>query len=154
MYDGVGLYQPAKQEGGADDVGNHRCDGDSVDRHSQHDDEEQVQHNVEDSGHRQCLQRHFRVSDAPEDGGFKVIEEDGRQSQQVDSQIQERQRKDVVRDVEHIQQRCCDQLSDAHDQQTAAQGYDDGSVDCVVDRFIVASTDGIGDDYISSQGDP
>ena len=38
--------------------------------------------------------------------------------------------------------------------QTAAQGYDDGSVDCVVDRFIVASTDGIGDDYISSQGDP
>lgn len=51
------MGQAVEQEQRTDRIGNDRSDGNAVDRHLQHDDKEQVEHNVQHAGKGQGDQR-------------------------------------------------------------------------------------------------
>ena len=51
------MGQAVEQEQRTDRIGDHRGDGNTVDRHLQHDDEEQIQHNIQHAGKGQGDQR-------------------------------------------------------------------------------------------------
>lgn len=53
----IRMGQAVEQEQRTDRIGNDRSDGNAVDRHLQHDDKEQVEHNIQHAGKGQGDQR-------------------------------------------------------------------------------------------------
>ena len=74
--DRVGLEQAYKERSGADGVGDGGGDGDARDAPVEYGDKDEVQANVEDSGHGKRLQRHAGDADGAEDRGLKVVKQD------------------------------------------------------------------------------
>ena len=97
----VALPQSPVQNGGADHVGQHRGDGHAVDGHVKAQDEHQVEQHIQDTGGGQGDEGDLGFADAAEDGGFKVVEQDGGHAQEIDAQIEEGQGVDVLR---HLQE--------------------------------------------------
>ena len=147
------MQQTAQQQHGADCVREHRCDGDAVDVHLEHDDEKQVEDHVQNTGDRQRGQRHLRVADAAENGGLKVIEQDDRHAQQVDAQVGQRERIHILRHIEQSHEPACDQLPEERHEHAADERRDDGGVHGAVHGLAVTAADGVGDDDVRAECD-
>ena len=149
----IAVQQAAQQQHGTDRVGEHRCDGDAVDVHLEHDDEKQVEDHVQDAGDRQRDERHLRVADAAEDGRLEVVEQNDRHAQQVDAQVRERERVHIVRHVEQAHEPGRDELAEDRYDHAADEGRDDGGMHGAVHGLAVAAADGVGDDDVRTERD-
>ena len=147
------MQQAAQQQCRADRVGEHRCDGDAVDVHLEHDDEKQVEDHVQNAGDRQRDERHLRVADAAEDGGLEVIQQNDRHAQQVDAQVRERERVHIVRHIEQAHEPGRNELAEDRHEHAADEGCDDGSMYGAVYGLAVAAADGVGDDDVCAERD-
>ena len=134
-------------------VGRHRGDGDAVDRHVQHNDEKEVQQHVQNAGDRKRRERHLRVADAAEDRGLKVVEQDHRHAEQINTQIQKRVGEHVVRHVQDTEQRRGDELAEQCDGCAAEYRKYDRRMHGALDRLVVPATDGGSDNDIRAERD-
>ena len=87
-----------------DGLGNHRGDGHALYPHAQDDDEEQVQHHVDDAGEEQEVQGPLGVPHRPEDGRAEVIQHHHGHAAEVDAHVQHRLVDDVLGGAHHLQQ--------------------------------------------------
>ena len=145
--------QAEVENGGAERVGDDRRDGDAVDRHAQHGDEEQVQRHVHNARDGQRQQRDLRLADASEDGCLEVIQQDHGHAQQIDPQIQQRQREHVVRHLQQAQQRRRRQLAERGHEHAAQQRHEDRREDGLLHGVFIALPDGVRDDDVRAERD-
>ena len=119
----------------------------------QHDNEKEIQQDVQNAGDRQCRERHLGIADAAEDRRFKVVEQNDRHAEQVDAQIQERIGKHIVRHIEHAQKRRGDELAEQRDDRAAKRGKDDRRVYRALDGLVVPAANGGCNDNVCAQRD-
>ena len=96
--------QAAQQQHGTDRVGEHRCDGNAVDVHLEHDDEKQVEQDVQRARDAQVVQRLFRLANGAEDGVAVVIKSQRRHTEEVHPQVEHSAGVEVFFGVEQMEQ--------------------------------------------------
>ena len=119
----------------------------------QHNDEKEVQQHVQHTRDRKRRERHFRVADAAEDRGLKVVEQYHRHAEKINAQIQKRIREHILRHVQDAEQRRGDELTKQRDRCAAAHGEHDGRVHRALDGIVVAAADGVRDDDVRAERD-
>ena len=140
-----------KQEAGADQVGENGGESHALHGHLHNQDEKQVQEDIQDAGDGEADKRRAGVAPAPENRRFKVIEEDDRQSDEVNAQVEHRTGKNLRRDREKAQERVDDQLPQEHEKETAQNGQQDGGVHGIVDAFLIPRADASCDHHVGAQ---
>ena len=119
----------------------------------QHNDEKEVQQHVQHTGDRERRERHFRVADAAEDRGLKVVEQYHRHAEKINAQIQKRIGEHVLRHIENTQKRRGDELTKQRDRRAAAHSEHNGRVHRALDGIVVAAADGVRDDDVRAERD-
>ncbi len=148
-----GNPQTPEQQHRADCVGNYRGNCDPVDCHMQDSHKEQIQDNIQHAGGCQCNQRYMGISHAAENCCLEVIQQNDGHSQQIDSQIEQRRSKHVVRHMERRQQRGCHKFTDCSHQNAPQERCHDRSMDRFFHRLPVIPPHCVGNDHIGAQGD-
>ena len=147
----LGNPQTPEQQHRADRIGDHRGDGNTVDGHVQDSHKKQVQRYIQDTGDEQCNQRDFCLAHTAENCRLKVIKQNHGHSQQVDSQVEQRRTKHIVRHMERVQQRSRREFTDYSHKNAAQKRYHNRGMDRFFHRLPVIPSDGVGDDNIRTQ---
>ncbi len=116
-------------------------------------DEQQVQQHIQDTGGGQGDERYLSLADAAEDSGFKVVEQDGGHTQEIDAQVEQGEGVDVLWHLKQVQQAAGDQLADDGYDDPSYHRHDQGGVNGVLCAFSVVVANGVGDDYGGAQSD-
>lgn len=90
---------------GADDVGQDRGNGDTGDAASKDEGKDQVEDNIDSTGHSQSHERRPRIAAAADNGRFEVVETHNGQANEINTQILLSRTDDVFRHTEKSQHR-------------------------------------------------
>ena len=149
----LGNPQTPEQQHRADRIGDHRGDGNAVDGHAQDSHKEQVQRHIQDTGDKQRNQWDFCLAHTAENCRLKVIKQNHGHSQQVDSQVEQRRIKHIVRHMERMQQWSRRKFTDYRHKNASQKSYHNRGMDSFFHRFPVIPPNGVGDDNIRAKGD-
>lgn len=111
--------QNVQHQSGTDAVGNNGCCRGTIDIHMKYNDEKQVQSQVDAACHEQAEQRGSGISLASENRGFKVVEQDYRHADQINSEIQECHAIDIIWNTQKPYNRPGEQLADQNHSKAA-----------------------------------
>ena len=116
------------------------------------DDEEEIQHDVDDSRQGEEVQRPLGIALRPQQGGAEVVDHGGRHAQEVDPQIQRGQIQHVLRGLHPDQDG--PGTEDAHhcQHQAADDAQQDGGVDYPVERVSISGAVVFGRQGIGTHG--
>ena len=103
--DRVAFHQAQQHQGGGNALGNHRGDGNALHAHVEHDDEQQVQQHVDDTGNQQEVQGPLGIPHRPQDGRAEVVEHHHGHAHKVNAHVQHRLVDDVGGGAHQLQQR-------------------------------------------------
>ena len=142
-----------------DHKGGDRLADDGGQRHARHahleqDDEDEVQHHIDDAGHSQTVQRAAGVAYGAQQRGVEVVQHGHRHPDEVDLQIQRRKVNDVFRAGHQFQQAACREKADKGQQHTADEPQRDRSLDGVLHPALVFGTKAAGCDDVRAQRKP
>ena len=117
-----------------------------------HDDEEQIQHDVDHARQREEVQRPLGVSLRPQQGGAEVIDHGGWHAQEVDPQIQGRQIQHVRRGLHPDQDGPGPKDAHHRQDQAADDAQQDGGVDHPVELVPVMGAVAFGGHGVGADG--
>ena len=146
------LHHAAEHQGGGDALGDHGGDGHTCHVQLADDDEEEIQHDVDDSRQGEEVQRPLGIALRPQQGGAEVVDHGGRHAQEVDPQIQRGQIQHVLRGLHPDQDG--PGTEDAHhcQHQAADDAQQDGGVDYPVERVSISGAVVFGRQGIGTHG--
>ena len=133
-----------------------RADGrkrDAGDIHVQPDHKAQVEHDVDDAGDDQEIQRTAGIADRAQDGGAEVIDHKSRHAAEIDRHVQDGFLNDVVRRPHEGEQRTRGNQSDNNHQKTAHKRDDNRGVDGLLHRLLVLCPVVAGGEDVGADGD-
>ena len=98
------LPQTVVQDCRADRIGDDRGDRHALHRHTKHDDEEQIEHDVDHACRKQIVERALGVPGGAENAVAEVVDCKCGRAEQIDAHIQDGIRQQLVFRFEHDQQ--------------------------------------------------
>lgn len=137
---------------GADDVGQDRGNGDTGDAASKDEGKDQVEDNIDSTGHSQSHERRPRIAAAADNGRFEVVETHNGQANEINTQILLSRTDDVFRHTEKSQHR------PRRDFPNKGQGYADdeshgqGCVQGFTGLIRTTCPQELGNDHVGPQG--
>ena len=145
-------HQQHQKRHGAENIGDHRGDGDTVHAAVKSHDKDQVQRHVHRTGQNQNDERGSGVSPAPENGCLEIIQHDERHAGEIDPEIDRRQRRHRTRNRHELQNRANENEADASGDHAAQHRNNDGCVHRLGDPLPVIPADTLGNDRIGADG--
>ena len=147
------MGEKVHQNHGTDHIGNDCGQSDAGDAHLQHDDEEQIQQNIQDTTEEEGHQRGPCITLASEEGAGEVVQHDEGHAGKVDTKIQGGQGHDVCGSGDQLQDQYGEDLTDDGQYNTADQGQNDGGMGRVVGLLVISASQIPGNHSVGSDGE-